>query len=603
MLPGCQATSKPSQSYITHDNYYILNATKYSIEINYKITHFDQDPQVYYIKSPRIQDHEIYQDVTSFAYGIWTPNMTRLEFVDQFGNLFDNVNATLNYGESFNLRYVYEIVQNEIQFKDLTSAAVGSYSSIPDYIRALYLDLEDQYYETWDHDLIGLSNALVEGLDHPIDKAKAIHDYVAEKIEYEVQDSEMGALWTYQNRKGDCSDYSDLMITLLRIQGIPARKICGPMYADWLNPQVNDSWNYYLNYDHTTQNATSNLMGHAWVEYYVPNIGWVVADPTWSENSSQYFNYIDTIHFFTMNGAWFSFPVIEKKYSEGFITPGFVTSIYSIYDSQYTVSVKTLDVGLETAQIPEETPDDNNQEDDDPTDNSFNLYDGVITPIETGTTIFIGLILFVVIILLAFFYGDISEAKDMRKRLTQERKQYYSAEPETRSVSKPEALMKFCPYCGESVNPNDIHCAMCGEKIGTREIEKSVPPQVKPVITTAVRTPRRKIRVKINQQKITDFTVKCSLLWTKIGFYWLTAKHFLIKKGALLNVRLTHFKRHFKSDAREFLNRQNMKIQAYQTRQYQKMALKRAEKFGIKEKKNDVFKDIKKKMREWKYSR
>ncbi len=64
-------------------------------------------------------------------------------------------------------------------------------------------------------------------------------------------------------RKGVCQDYTHIMIALVRQLGIPCRYISG-----YLFPQGRGS-----------ERATSTAM-HAWLEAYLPELGWIGFDPT-----------------------------------------------------------------------------------------------------------------------------------------------------------------------------------------------------------------------------------------------------------------------------------------------------------------------------------
>jgi hypothetical protein len=105
--------------------------------------------------------------------------------------------------------------------------------------------------------------------------AESIIRYVVDRLEYEDQAEEerRGALWTLRNRRGDCSEYTDLSIALARAAGIPARALYG--------------WSYSEN---------GGLRGHAWLEFFLPGKGWQPADPTWTEDAWGYFARLDPTH-------------------------------------------------------------------------------------------------------------------------------------------------------------------------------------------------------------------------------------------------------------------------------------------------------------------
>jgi transglutaminase-like putative cysteine protease len=67
----------------------------------------------------------------------------------------------------------------------------------------------------------------------------------------------------YANQRGVCQDLANLFICMARLLGIPARYVCGYIH---------------------TGNAGENRIGadasHAWVQLYIPNVGWRGFDPT-----------------------------------------------------------------------------------------------------------------------------------------------------------------------------------------------------------------------------------------------------------------------------------------------------------------------------------
>ncbi len=51
--------------------------------------------------------------------------------------------------------------------------------------------------------------------------------------------------------------------------------------------------------------SNNEILGHAWVEYYISGLGWIASDPTWGNG---YFSNIDFLRFSLNNGAWFFLP-------------------------------------------------------------------------------------------------------------------------------------------------------------------------------------------------------------------------------------------------------------------------------------------------------
>jgi transglutaminase-like putative cysteine protease/predicted glutamine amidotransferase len=67
----------------------------------------------------------------------------------------------------------------------------------------------------------------------------------------------------YANRRGVCQDFTNLFICMARLLGVPARYTCGYIYCGPENP-----------------NQRQALASHAWVQLYLPEVGWRGFDPT-----------------------------------------------------------------------------------------------------------------------------------------------------------------------------------------------------------------------------------------------------------------------------------------------------------------------------------
>lgn len=67
----------------------------------------------------------------------------------------------------------------------------------------------------------------------------------------------------YANRRGVCQDFTNLFICLARLLGVPARYVCGYIYT---GPKA--------------ANQAQGEASHAWVQVYLPEVGWKGFDPT-----------------------------------------------------------------------------------------------------------------------------------------------------------------------------------------------------------------------------------------------------------------------------------------------------------------------------------
>ncbi|HEY4177240.1 MAG TPA: class II glutamine amidotransferase [Kofleriaceae bacterium] len=75
------------------------------------------------------------------------------------------------------------------------------------------------------------------------------------------------AFEVYSTRQGVCQDFTNLMICLARLLGVPARYVCGYIYTGPKNQSG-------------TANTVQSEASHAWVQLYLPQVGWKGFDPT-----------------------------------------------------------------------------------------------------------------------------------------------------------------------------------------------------------------------------------------------------------------------------------------------------------------------------------
>jgi hypothetical protein len=109
-------------------------------------------------------------------------------------------------------------------------------------------------------DLVKLATQNVGSKPDSLDKALALATWVHRNFQYSLGSGGGTGAQILAAKKGDCTEYSKGLITLLRAVGIPARQLSGIVLASDTPP----SFAY-----------------HAWVEVWVDGQGWVPVDPTW----------------------------------------------------------------------------------------------------------------------------------------------------------------------------------------------------------------------------------------------------------------------------------------------------------------------------------
>jgi transglutaminase-like putative cysteine protease len=72
----------------------------------------------------------------------------------------------------------------------------------------------------------------------------------------------------FTSKKGVCQDFANLFICMARLLGIPARYVCGYVYTGNAEASTNGAI------------APQSDASHAWLQLYIPNVGWKGFDPT-----------------------------------------------------------------------------------------------------------------------------------------------------------------------------------------------------------------------------------------------------------------------------------------------------------------------------------
>lgn len=134
--------------------------------------------------------------------------------------------------------------------------------------KSIYLKPE-KFVESDNEEIKALSTSLVA--DTVFGTAEKIFKWVSENIKYKgYSGKEQGALYAYNNKKGDCTEYMDLFVAVLRANNIPARRIGGYVIKQNAIVEPSDF--------------------HNWAEFY-DGATWQMADPqekVFAQNRAEY---------------------------------------------------------------------------------------------------------------------------------------------------------------------------------------------------------------------------------------------------------------------------------------------------------------------------
>ena len=89
------------------------------------------------------------------------------------------------------------------------------------------------------------------------DAHRLLFELANRELEYQISSGRRSSTWAIENKIGDCSEFSYLLVALHRAAGIPSRIVEGSVIDG------------------------DRLQGHGWVEFLSPTLGWIQCDPTW----------------------------------------------------------------------------------------------------------------------------------------------------------------------------------------------------------------------------------------------------------------------------------------------------------------------------------
>lgn len=156
-----------------------------------------------------------------------------------------------------------------------------------------------------------LTEHVVDGLEDPLDRARAIYDYLTQHIDYRYQPPYLllGSIADdcAHSLRGDCGVMALTFITMCRIAGVPARWQSG-LYV-----------------------APDSVGPHDWAEFYTPQTGWLNADVSFGSSARRMGEEWRRRHYFGNLDPWRM--VANDRFQAEFV-PAFDGMREDPYDNQ-----------------------------------------------------------------------------------------------------------------------------------------------------------------------------------------------------------------------------------------------------------------------------
>jgi hypothetical protein len=237
------------------------------------------------------------------------PSSSNVE-TDRFGNKFQRVSWTkVNQDIKVHLNYTANLHTQLSAMESKTPFPINERAnSESTYLKQTEMTQDNLAIKS-------LSRQLTEGTKSEYAAVSAIINWVTDNIKYTFNPPQYDAAYTLSTKSGNCQNFAHLSIALLRSVGIPARIVGGIT--------LKESWKVPID----AKNSIVQSMGqggHAWLEVYFPDLGWLPYDPQQSRQftSSRHIKQTHGLDSRDINDTWKGGPylpayneLIEGRYT------------------------------------------------------------------------------------------------------------------------------------------------------------------------------------------------------------------------------------------------------------------------------------------------
>ena len=253
------------------EGYYSLTSSwEYTLIHEITVTAADQDGAGNIrVSLPLVSENlPVYQKLKGEFFSPWPD---RIELDNDGNRMAVYRRESLANGEKMVLKQSYLISCSAIAY----SLSADSISTPSAY------DVDDRYLqpdkliESDNIEIISYAKEIAAGETNPYKLARKVFAEINLFMTYDTDAkyANRGALSARRTGRGVCEDYATLFVAIMRALGVPARMQEGYLYL----PQEHVSPPYIIS---EAKMVNLLLLRHAWPEFYLQGVGWVMADPS-----------------------------------------------------------------------------------------------------------------------------------------------------------------------------------------------------------------------------------------------------------------------------------------------------------------------------------
>jgi len=180
--------------------------------------------------------------------------------------------------DSWSFEVEYRVAVKPRSIPDIDENLSLDLSDIPESIRTEFSE-EGGPWQTDSPEIVDLARAIAGNETNVLAVVKSFIRWINSRIRYGTRDAPRYPNETLSEGVGDCDDQANLLITFLRIYGIPAYLQIGCIYLPTRETEER-SWDGHLVMTY------SRIGWHGWAMVYIPPWGWLPVDLTYAEGIS-----------------------------------------------------------------------------------------------------------------------------------------------------------------------------------------------------------------------------------------------------------------------------------------------------------------------------